>query len=264
MNSVRVAGHCGEWLQGRLGPAGPVVLVTLPCDALGVRGWQRDAAGVRLSGAGINLLRAQRFLRGLGLGMRGRVLLRASAPPGLGAGMSTARLVALARLAGWQGDPLALARACIACEGASDPLMFDAPERMLWASRTGLIVQSMPALPRHDILAGFHGGPVPTDPRDDDFADISDLVAEWSRAQSLPAFAELASESATRCLRHRGPVNDPTPRLARALGALGWAIAHTGAARALIFASGQIPADAPAAMQRAGFRGLMRFRGGGG
>ncbi|MCC5963273.1 MAG: propanediol utilization protein [Rhodobacteraceae bacterium] len=263
MNSVRVAGHCGEWLQGRLGPSGPVVLVTLPCNALGVRGWQRDAAGLRLSGAGISMLRAQHFLRRLGLGMRGRVLLRASAPPGLGAGMSTAQLVALARLAGWQGDPLALARACVACEGASDPLMFPAPERMLWASRAGRIVQPMPALPQHDVLAGFLGGPVPTDPHDNDFADISDLVDDWSRAQTLPAFAAMASESAARCLRHRGPADDATARLARDSGALGWAIAHTGAARALIFAPGQIPADAPATMRRAGFRSVMRFRGGG-
>ncbi|TCP38104.1 hypothetical protein EV662_12129, partial [Rhodovulum marinum] len=32
-----VAGHFGEFLQGRLGPDGPVVLVTLPCPALAVR-----------------------------------------------------------------------------------------------------------------------------------------------------------------------------------------------------------------------------------
>ena len=34
--SVRVPGHFGELLQGRIGSDGPVALVTLPCPALGV------------------------------------------------------------------------------------------------------------------------------------------------------------------------------------------------------------------------------------
>ena len=32
----RVAGHFGELIQGRLGTAGPVVLISLPCPALTV------------------------------------------------------------------------------------------------------------------------------------------------------------------------------------------------------------------------------------
>ena len=32
-----VFGHFGEWVQGRLGPEGPVVLVTMLCRAHGVR-----------------------------------------------------------------------------------------------------------------------------------------------------------------------------------------------------------------------------------
>ena len=36
-----VAGHFGEWLQGRLGPDGPVALVTLPCP---VRACRNQAA----------------------------------------------------------------------------------------------------------------------------------------------------------------------------------------------------------------------------
>ena len=34
---MRVPGHFGEWLQGRLGAGGPVVLVTVACPALAVR-----------------------------------------------------------------------------------------------------------------------------------------------------------------------------------------------------------------------------------
>lgn len=264
MPFVQVAGHFGEWLQGRLGPQGSVVLLTMPCDKVGVTGWHRSGGlGLRVAGAGMALPVVRRFLDDLGPGLQGRVRLRSKVAQGLGTGVSTARLVALARLAGWNGPAEALARACVACEGASDPLMFDAPERLLWASRSGLAVMQMPALPRYEVLGGFWGGPRPTDPRDSAFPDIIDLVADWAQASDLAGFAALASESAARTLRLRGPVSDPTAALARDLGALGWAMAHTGAARALIFAPGQVPPHARAAVQAAGLRGLVQWRGGG-
>ncbi|WP_363322866.1 asparaginase domain-containing protein, partial [uncultured Alcanivorax sp.] len=31
MTPATVTGHFGEWVQGRFGPEGPVVLITLPC-----------------------------------------------------------------------------------------------------------------------------------------------------------------------------------------------------------------------------------------
>ncbi|WP_444430839.1 hypothetical protein ACTTAM_07955 [Rhodobacter capsulatus] len=49
--------------------------------------------------------------------MRGRIVLCPAVAPGLGTGVSTASLVALARLAGWDGAPGLLARACVAAEG---------------------------------------------------------------------------------------------------------------------------------------------------
>jgi hypothetical protein len=61
----------------------------------------------------------------------------------------------------------------------------------------------------------------------------------------------------------RGPAGDPTPGLARDLGALGWLRAHTGAARGLIFAPGTVPRGAHDALRAAGLRALVRFRGGG-
>jgi hypothetical protein len=51
--------------------------------------------------------------------------------------------------------------------------------------------------------------------------------------------------------------------LARELGALGYARAHTGPARALIFAPGKVPGGAGAALQEAGLRDVLRFRTGG-
>lgn len=264
MRRVLVQGHFGEWMQGRLGPQGPVVLITLPAPTTGVAARHRPGKGqLHLRGAGPGQARALAFLRRLGLSLGGRVHLRPKAALGLGTGVSTAALVALARLAGWAGPPETLARACIATEGATDPLMFPVPEELLWASRQGRCLQALPPLPRHVVLGGFLGHATPTDPRDHDFPDIADLVADWSRAQSLGDFAALAAESAARCARHRHWQAQPSmAQLARDLGALGWVAAHTGAARGLIFAPGQMPDDAATALHRAGMRWVTVFDSG--
>lgn len=261
--ALHVPGHFGEWLQGRIGSEGPIALVSLPAPGLGVTASMRPGGPrLALSGAGLSPSRARRFLLESGLTLTGRVHLRSMVDPGLGTGVSTAALVALARLASWAGPPEALARACIAVEGASDPLMFPSPERLLWASRRGAALAELPPLPRYDLLGGFCGGPSRTDPRDADFADISDLVVAWRRAPDLATCAALASESAARCSARRGPAEETAPDLAQELGALGWIRAHTGAARGLIFAPGTIPAGAAAAVRAAGWRGLRRITGG--
>ncbi len=260
---LRVDGHFGEYLQGRMGPRGPVVLVTLPCPLTGVVALHRPARdGLRLSGAGMSLPEARRFIASVGGTLTGRVRLRALLAPGMGTGVSTARLVALARLAGWDGKAGALAQACMSVEGATDPLMFDTPNQMLWASRLGQAVQHMPALLRHEVIGGIWGAPQRTNAADVHFADISDLIADWAQADTLPRFATLASESARRNLRLRGPMGDPTEALARDLGALGWVMAHTGAMRGLIFAPGQVPEHARATLRAAGMRCILHFKGG--
>ena len=260
---LRVDGHFGEYLQGRLGPRGPVVLVTVPCPLTGVIGFRHPARqGLRLAGAGVSLPKAKQFIAPLGGRLTGRVRLRARLAPGLGTGVSTARLVALAHLAGWVGPPDALAQACIAIEGATDPLMFDAPERLLWASRLGQKMQSMPSLPRHEVIGGAWGAPQRTNAADGNFADISDLIADWAQADTLAKFATLARESALRNLRLRGPAGDPTDQLAQELGALGWLMAHTGAMRGLIFAPGQVPEHARATLRAAGMHHILHFNGG--
>ncbi|ALG91464.1 MULTISPECIES: hypothetical protein [Actibacterium] len=266
--TTAVCGHFGELLQGRLGPAGPVVVITLPCPALRLRGWYSPGGDLRVHSPERLVWRAQarRFLALVGGRPRGRFALRPEMPAGGGAGASTAALVALARLAAPDCPPLELARACVTAEGASDPLMFPAPERILWASREAEIAGHMPILPRCEVLGGFHGPPRRTWPADSNFADISDLVPRWQAAAGagdLTALARLSSRAARRTLARRGPADDPTEALARDLGALGIVIAHTGSARGLIFAPGSVPATGAAQLRAAGLRQIVRFTAGG-
>lgn len=265
---ARVSGHFGELLQGRLGADGPIALVTLPCPALNAAARRVPARDLRLHAPGrvLTLPVLRRFLRALEVTARGRFTLHTDMPPGGGAGASTAALVAIARLVAPDCAPLDLARACLTVEGATDPLMLPGPARVLWASRRAVPLRALPALPRFDVLGGFYGPTRRTDPGCTDFPQIDDLVPHWSKAAQagdLDALAALASTSARRRLSQLGLAGDPTDALAQALGAKGMVIAHTGAARGLIFAPGAIPADGPARLRAAGFRGILQFRAGG-
>ena len=257
--SIFLPCHFGEWLQGRLGPEGPLALVSLMPRGVGLRAIGlagRDLSCHAIGYGAFDPYALRRFDRALGDRLQGRVMVRLPYAPGQGTGMSTATLLAVARLLKGGCGTETLARACVAAEGASDPLMFDAPSRFLWASREGRILSQMPPQPRADILAGFWGAPRPTRAEDQEYDDISDLVARWRAGGSLAEYAALASESARRCLVRRGPQDDPTPQLARDLGALGWAISHSGSARALLFEPGQRPTQGVTALREAGLRGV--------
>ncbi|MCY1126625.1 hypothetical protein OU426_07150 [Frigidibacter sp. RF13] len=241
-----------------------MVLVTLPCPLLtvGIRRTETMEPHGLLPQA-----RGRALLKTLGLADPGPFTLSANMPRGGGAGVSTAALVALARLAGSRHDAMELASACVGVEGASDPLMFERPERMLWASRRAEVIRDLPALPAMVVVGGFFGPNRRTNAADENFADITDLIDPWeaaAHAGDMPALAALTSESARRNRTLRGPGEDPTPDLCRALGALGHTAAHTGSARGLIFAPGQVPQDATARLHAAGFRRVVTFRTGGG
>ena len=258
----RVPGHFGEWLEGRLGPGGPLVLITLPCPALAVTATRIGNGPFALEQPDPPVLTtdlAERFLLALGVFRVGRFQLSFDMPPGGGAGASTAALVSLARAAGSEADERSLARACLDAEGASDPLMLAEPDRRLWAPREARALRRLPPVPPCAIVGGFLGPPERTDPADLRFPDIADLVARWERASGLAAFAALAAASAERTTVLRGPEGDPTPSLARSLGAMGHVRAHTGSARGLVFAPGTVPAEAGDALREAGFASVLRF-----
>ncbi len=259
-----VAGHFGEWLQGRAGPDGEVALVTLACPVRGVSvTWEpadhlvvEDASGLLDAG------RAAAFLAAAGLPPLGRIAVTPDLPPGGGAGMSTAALVALGRAVAAADDRVAAA--CLAAEGAVDPLMLDAPDTVLWAPRSARVLAPLPPPPRAEIVGGFWGPPERTDPADTRFPTVDDLIAAWAKGPGLREAAEIATLSAERCAALRGPAPDPTPALAARHGALGWARAHTGSARALIYPPGGAPEGAEAALRAAGYTHVLRFTTGGG
>ena len=264
----RVTGHFGEWLQGRLGPEGPVVLVTLPCEKLGARISLLPASGMRpptLSPLSASVIGT--FLRALDVEFpAARIEVIADARPGAGAGMSTAMLLALASAIGIDASPEVLANACLEAEGAVDPLMMDSPESLLWASREARVVRSLPRPPAFAVVGGFLGPPAQTMADDSRFADVSDLVPNWIAAAVAGdriELARIATVSAGRTTALRGPAGDCTAYLAQDLGALGWCRAHTGSARGLLFVPGRVPAGAEDRLRAEGYADVLRFDTGG-
>jgi len=249
-----IAGHFGEWLQGRLGPDGPLALVTLACTVAPV---EQDGTDPLMPASVIAA-----FCDALGVADPG-IGLVARMPLGAGTGASTAALIAIARAAGVT-DPDRVRAACLTAEGASDPLMLPRPDAVLWAPREGRVLREGRTPPRAQIVGGFFGPPTPTDPADIAFPDIADLADAWSAAETLDDHARIATESALRCTALRGPANDPTRLLAADLGALGHARAHTGSARALIFAPGTAPDGAEQALAQSGLAAPLQFVTGGG
>lgn len=269
---TEAAGHLGEFLQGLLGPGGPVALVTLPAAPLRVAArlvpgpFGLHCAGPRALDRG----RAAALCRAVtGRAPFGRLVLRAGMPAGGGAGSSTAALLAAA--GAWAlacgralPGPERLARLCLGLEGATDPLMHPEPARLLWASRRGRVLAVLPPPPALEAVGGFLGAGDRTDPADRAFADVSDLAAAWAPAAARgdpEALGRIATESARRNrIRRGGPDLDPLLAAAARHGAVGIVAAHTGAARGLIFAPGRgEPGRAAETLRGLGLTGLCRF-----
>ena len=100
-----VQGHFGELLQGRIGPDGPVALVTLPCPAFTATARFSPGPVLRVR-QNVPILppdRAAAMLQALNLSPAGTFALTLTMPPGGGAGASSAALMALALAAGARG-----------------------------------------------------------------------------------------------------------------------------------------------------------------
>ena len=153
-----------------------MVLVTMLCRAHGVRArFTRGGALDLTQGkpAAVSLAQLRHLLEAAGEN-GGSFTLSGNLPVGVGAGASTAALVALARAAGIAEDRLP--SLCLAVEGATDPLMLPHPDRVIWASRLAQSKGALGAPPRADIIGGYFGEPIRTDAADSGFADIADLL----------------------------------------------------------------------------------------
>ena len=240
---------------------GRSALVTLPCPALAVTASWRPAAALSLGGPAAALLcqpagqrsaagarprpgRRRRPRRRHACGRRRRRIDR-------GAGRAGARRRAQSC------PPEAIAAACLAAEGASDPLMLDEPDGHLWASREGRSLGHAAAAGAASrssgVSSGRRSGPTR---RTLHLPDIADLVDPWRIAAAhgdLGALARLAARSAERTTTLRGPGGRPDFKaLAAACGALGHVRAHTGSARGLVFAPGTAPQGTEARLAAAG------------
>lgn len=264
--SCHIRGHLGELIQGRLGTHGPVALITLPAPDLKLRVSHRAGPFTLFQpqGRAISRPHLRDILRGLDCPVTGRFIIDCPFPVGGGGGASTATRLAIGRILRPDLPDAALEQIVLSVEGASDPLLRAHPERLLWASRQGRVLAALPPLPRMRIVGGFDGPSLLTDPRDDHFPDIADLVAAWPAACADPAaLGALVTQSARRTAAMRGIKIAPLLALSERLGALGCAIAHTGAARALLLPATRDPQPALDALGRLGFTHLVTYDIGG-
>lgn len=243
--TAEVAGHFGEILQGRLGPDGPVALVTLPCPVFVTRVSYVPGPAPLVASDAVSakaLAAARALLAELGReAAGGRLQIRRPVPPGLGAGSSTAEtLGAIRAVAAAHGLRLTAeqeARLCLAAEGAVDPLMHDGT--VLFASRQGRVLRRMAPLPPLAVVGGFAGPPRPTDPRDSRFAGLGRRVEALERALAagdVGGVAAMAEASAADNQRLRSnPAWEAVGRVGAGTGALGRVVSHSGAAIGLLY-----------------------------
>ncbi|RRH72050.1 propanediol utilization protein [Falsigemmobacter faecalis] len=229
--TVRVYGHLGELLQGRVGSDGSLALITLPSPDLYLELQPAPAPEHFLPTEFITAA-----LQHCGRTEAEPFRLRTAMPIGAGAGASTAALLAIYRAFSPKQTFEDFSALALALEGASDPLHLPAPERVLWASREGRVLAHLPPLPGLRIVGGFEGPGERTDPLDLNFPDIADLIAAWPAAcQSAAQIGALVTRCSQRSMALRGKYGfERLYAIAERHGALGVSIAHTGSARGFL------------------------------
>lgn len=252
---ARVHGHCGELLQGRLGAGGPVALVTLPWPELSAKAWFAPARGapllahVRAPGAHdpqVARRAARAALAALGrAGWGGRLIIANPAPVGGGAGSSSmdalASIRAVAAAFGARFGAAQEAALALDAEGAVDPLMHAAP--VLFASREGRVLATLPPAPQLLAVGGFDGPGRETRRADPSDLDVTDLASRLARAFADRDLAEIGRVAMASA--EADQAKNPKPHwaevraLSREAGALGVTVSHSGSAVALLFPWGE-------------------------
>jgi len=266
---ARASGHFGEWLQGRLGANGPIGLVSVQCNEFWVRVARTSSSDFQyakpLSALGHE--RALALLHELGCASNGSYSATTNIEAGAGLGASTASLLAFAKASGATDLSIdQISKALVAVEGASDPLMYPDFDRLLWASREARILERLAPPPKFEILGGCWGNPSKTDPKDQNFPDVSDLVDAWKTATlsgEVKRVAEISTESHHRTTALRNRAAEPTDAILNDLGALGVLRAHTGSARGFLFKPGTAPSSGLHQLQEAGYSNPVQFLTGG-
>lgn len=266
--SARVSGHFGELVQGCLGNAGPVVLVTLPCPPLETEVRLVPGGPLKVAGEQTELVAklARNALASWGADEAGTLEISRPASPGTGAGSSTAELLATLRvLAASQGKKLSPdqeAAWCHGVEGAVDPLMY--PGNVLFASRIPRVLEILPPLPSFKVIGGFAGPGQRTNPADSAFPDVTDaleLLRAGLSAGDACRVAEAAHMSAkANQARNPNPAWDAVLALGKRFGALGPLVSHTGSAIGLIFDADADTAPVSEAVSAIGLTGVISFQ----
>lgn len=265
---AKASGHFGEWIQGRIGDSGPVGLISVQCPHFWVRFNHQKSDSLVYENVLPSLSKAklEHLLDLLNRPKTGLFTAHTNMAFGAGLGASTASLLAAAlSVVSPTTATSTLAKAINQVEGASDPLMYAEFDRLLWASRTADILDRFAPPPRFTVLGGTWGEPQRTDPADENFPDISDLLAEWrtaTNAKSQAQVAEISTESFGRTTKLRGDDSDPTLSIARDLKALGVIRAHTGSARGILFEADEVPHSGLNVLTEAGYSCATVFQTG--
>ena len=252
---AKANGHFGEWMQGRLGENGLIGLISVQCPLFWVRANYTESSDLHYDDSLPSLPRdfLVELFTALKRAPQGHVRLTSNMQFGAGLGASTASSLA------------ALAQAIISVEGASDPIMYPEFDQLLWASREAKILDKFASPPPFEILGAMWGDPKRTDPADNNFPDISDLIPSWrdaTEAQDHTKVADLSTESAKRTSELRGADADPSETVAKDLGAIGIIRAHTGSARGFLFKPNDTPQSGLNLLTEAGYSGAATFKTG--
>ncbi|MYT68257.1 MULTISPECIES: kinase [unclassified Streptomyces] len=258
----RSGGHHGEILQGVFEHGGRLrrALVTLPCPLYESHAVfePADSAGVTLADPWRTKARraAELTLRSLGgVPAGGTLTLTSNIPPSRGFGSSTADVVAtigaVHEAAGRRPSPARYAALAVAAETASDALMY-AHRTVLFAHREGEVVEDMggPLMPLAVVGFGTSAHGLGTDTlvlpparysvwEIQAFRPLLGSLRRAVRTGDVALLGRVATASARINQRHLPVPHFPKLlEIARAVGAAGLQVAHSGDVAGLLFDPG--------------------------